>query len=739
MTAKIKSLTDLRSVRDYLSRIGAEDRSLKTAVVRESHGTYWKDIVVIKFAKDGEVICPSSEHAPTDLERAQIKAEWLTVQWPELKRIPNLMNLPPELDKARPNKDLFIFRDEQNMIVMLQHRIELKGEKKYVPWTYWSDDMWRRCEPDGPLPLYNAEKLKNAATVFIHEGAKAARHVQWMVDGETREARDALAAHPWGQEMAHSVHLGWIGGALSPYRTDWSVLQRAGVTHAYIVADNDVPGRTAVPAISQQLRCPTYMIQFTDEFPASFDLADEFPRSMFGKGEHAGFYIGPTFRDCLHPATWATDLLPNPGGKGRSMASLRDSFKGMWSYVETIDMFVCNDMPDIIRSEQVLNKMLAPFSHAAETCRLILKAYQGRSVRVCYRPDVAGVTVTARGSSAINLHVPPRIRAKSGDTTPWEEFLAYLFVNESERKEAERWLATLIARPDLRMGYGMLLVSEKQGVGKTTLGGHILAPLVGYWNVSYPSEEDINAPFNSWVANKRLAIVSEIYSGSSWKAYHKLKSVITDADIHVNEKYQRPYTIENWCHIFASSNSLRALKMENDDRRWYYPEVTEKPWPMARFAVLRQWIEGGGLRVIKAWAEAYGDYVMPNERAPMTERKRELIEGSRSEAQREAAAIAEAIKDLAKPGAVTIKDVVMWCRQNVQGRVFDSDYELRRAMVEAGLIPLSRRIKIGQRMEYVLVNAEMFDIIRESENQAVENDKLRSHIVKCSELMDQLM
>jgi hypothetical protein len=255
------------------------------------------------------------------------------------------------------------------------------------------------------------------------------------------------------------------------------------------------------------------------------------------------------------------------------------------------------------------------------------------------------------------------------------------------------------------------------------------------WNVGFPSEADITAPFNDWVAHKRLAIVSEVYSGASWKAYHALKALITDKEITVNQKYIRPYVIENWCHILASSNSMRALKMENDDRRWFYPEVVEKAWPREKFEQFRAWIEGGGLSIIRHWAEGYGDYVAPSERAPMTERKRELIEGSRSEAQREVAVLAEAVRDAGQPIAVVVKDVVGWCRANVQGRVFDSDYELRKTMVEAGLKLLDKRIKVGPRMEYVLMNPELNDAVQRAEfDQVIE--LVRGKIKKCNELME---
>jgi len=732
---KIKELTDVPAVRDYLNRVGAEPRSLKGAVVRQTHGRYWRDLAVIKFSKEGDIECSTIEHAPTELEQQLVKSALAGVTWPELKRLHKIIDPHPMIKEAA-RQDIFEFRDGEGQIVMVQVRIEKGDDKAYVPFTYWDDGVWRICEPDGPLPLFNADKINENATVFIHEGAKAAARVQAMIEAQDHEAKAALADHPWGRELEGAVHVGWIGGALSPYRTDWSVLAKAGVKRAYIVADNDEPGRTAVPAIARHLRMPTFTVQFTDEFPASFDLADPFPKSMFSNGAGERVYVGPSFRDCLHPATWATDTVPPKSEGGRPGHVLRDSFKGMWAYIEEADMFVCTEMPEIMRSEAILNKMLASFSHVQDTCRLIVKAYQGRSTRVCYRPDVKGLKVTFRGSSAINLHIPSDIKAVPGDPAPFLEFMEYMFVNERERKDVLKWCATLIAKPEVRMSYGLLLISERQGVGKTTLGAGILAPLVGVQNVGYPGEADVTSSFNDWVAHKRLAIVSEIYSGSSWKAYHALKSVITDKDITVNQKYMRQYVIENWCHVLASSNSMRALKMENDDRRWLYPEVTEVPWPRAKFDGLRKWLAAGGLNIIRHWAENYGEYVTQSQRAPMTERKREMIEGSRSEAQQEAAALAEVLKELGKPAGLLIKDVVGWVRMHAQGRVFDSDYELRRSMVECGLTAWHKRIKVSGRLQYAVINDDLLALAQRSDDELTV---IRDHLVKANDIMEGAM
>jgi hypothetical protein len=700
--AKIKSLDELPSVRDYLRRIGAEPRSMRTAVVKELAGAYWRDVAVIRLEKNGVVDAPEA-YAPSEGEAKLIELEVLKADWPNHVKVKHPENLPDDVSRADP-EDVFEFRDRQGMLSMLQVRKTLEdGGKIYVPWTYWDDGEWRRMEPEGPLPLWGMEHVGDHATVFIHEGAKAARAVHRMVHRGTAPDKAALAAHPWGAELQGAAHIGWIGGALSPHRTDWSALKEMGVRRAYIVSDNDQPGVAAVPAIAFNMRMTCFHVQFTSEWPVSFDLADEFPAHMFRELEGKRRYVGPPFRSCLHPATWATDLIANPRGKPTTV--LRDNFKDAWAYVEEADIFVCVEMPEVMRSEAVLNRMLAPFSHASETSRLIVKAYRGRATKLCYRPDIPGRVVSDRTTSAINLHTPTMVRSEVGNPQPWLDFMEYMFPNPVERHQMMRWCATLIALPKVRMHYGVLLVSERQGIGKTTLGTNVLAPLVGLQNVGFPSEQTIvEGSFNAWMAHKRLLVVNEIYSGHSWKAYNRLKSLITDADIEVNQKYQRSYNIENWGHVLACSNSLRALKVEGDDRRWFYPEVTETPWTNAQFEAFRNWLESGGLGIIKTWAEGFGDYVRSGERAPMTSRKEELIDSSRSEGQQEAIDIAHALCAEREPAALTMKGVVFAVRAAVQGRMFDQDHELRKSMTEAGAKVLPKRYKVNGRAQHIIVN-----------------------------------
>ena len=718
----ISSMSDLHSVAAYLQRIGAEPRSLRVAVVKEQHGDYWTDIATIRIDKQAGTIDAPEGFEPTEGEAAMIKSEVLAADWPSSVTLGKGFELPPELKASGPDS-IFELRNAEGRLVMIQQRVDdpKSGEKRYVPWCYWSDDKWRKAEPEGPLPLYGLDKLHDNTTVFIHEGAKAARAMQRLINPRTAEEKAALAAHPWGDELQGAAHIGWIGGALSPSRTDWSPLARLGVQRAYIVADNDRPGKAAVPKIAQRLKgITTFSIEFTDIWPTSFDLADDFPPKMFTSIGGVKHYVGPSFRDVLHPATWATDLMPNPSGKGKPVPVLRKEFCDLWLWIEETDTFICRENPEINHSIAQFNSMVGAFSHVNSTGQLLTKSYKGRVARVCYRPDIPHRIVTDKTTSAINLHSPATIKKNNSSPQPWIEFLHYLFPIERERNEVKRWCATLIAHPEVRMLYGMLLVSERQGMGKSTLGERILAPLVGLHNTGFPGERDIvESNFNGWVARKRLVVVGEIYTGQSFKAYNTLKSYITDKNIEVNEKFQRPYKIENWAHVIACSNSKKALRIEETDRRWFYPTLAEVPWSKTQWGEFYGWLNSGGLGSIAQWAEEYGNYVQTGEHAPMTANKKDLIDESRGEVINHWVDILAAV-EAENEAVVFALSEVRDTLKRVHGKVFETPLTLKKEALRAGWETISERVSVDGALSYVVVSPAL---IEEMKKHVEKGDK----------------
>jgi hypothetical protein len=548
--------TDFRhpdAIANYAKRIGAEFRNFRRFVIRENVGQthYHHDTYMIRLSSDGEVKVYDArggdgpDHLqPKDEDRAAIKAAVAAADWP--RSIPataaNLEALRKQLraDAHGHEPVLFVFRDGKGEVLFVQQRIwDDKGEKADIPLSFWSDAKWRRMEPDGEgLPLFGLDWLKDATTVYVHEGAKTAQAVQHMCDvlnGKaegTEKDHAAIAACPWIEELRHAAHIGWPAGAPNSHRVDWTPLRLLSPhVRVVIVADNDRPGVDAVPKISRELKRRLFMVRFADQFPAKFDLADAFPAKLHEEKKGQKVYIGPSLDACTYPATWAT-----------SDKGLRPEFVEEWYAVIKPAAFVNrfdNNHPPYGEAE--FNALVAPFSAAPNVAALLRRQLSAQADALAFEPGKPSGRVSVDGLQAVNTFRPSLIRRAAGiwDAKPFLDYLDYLIPDPTDRANLMRWVATLIARPDIRMTYSVLLISQTQGVGKSTLAEKILVPLIGLSNCSFPTPQTaIDSQFTSWLAFKRLVIIAEIYDGHTSKAYNKLKSVLTDDYVDVNEKYQ---------------------------------------------------------------------------------------------------------------------------------------------------------------------------------------------------------
>lgn len=646
-------------VLEYFRRVGAEVVNFRRALIKIHKGHYYLEKAIIRINADLSVTCSMKEYAPTE-EEAKAMAEALKdVEFPRsVEAKPQQL---PELERKVQGKEgheaLFIFYNrETGGIIMCQERRIIEGQKRYIAWTYFSDGEWMPLEPDGDLPFWkpSAPQLKYldlgmtpGNKIMVHEGAKAAEFV-------TRKLCEGDWDHPWCKELAEYEHWGMIGGALAPHRTAYSELHKVAPSEVIYVCDNDKPGESALQKVSQHWGKSLKGLAVGKAFPGTWDLADPVPDHLFTR---SGRYVGPLMRSLLTPATWATEVVPPPGGKGRSITKILPDFAEEWMHCVKPEVFVHQDWPNRILSASEFNNDVAPFSHVDDTARLLKKYFSSKATNLKYVPGAEpGIYSGGAEGRFINTYIKPAIEAEAGDAAPWHDFMAGLIPDETERHEVYRWVATLIARPDIKMLYGVLLISEMQGIGKGTLGEKILAPLVGELNVSYPTEQEIvESGFNGWLAHKRLAVVHEIYAGHSSKAYDKMKSVITDRYVEVNKKFQATYTIENWVHVMACSNSLRALKISMDDRRWYVPRLSEEKREPGYWDKFNTWLTfEGGLNKILHWAHEFvkvpGHVVERGASAPSSAAKQAMVEEAYSPGQLLVSRALTQIKQMIKEG-----------------------------------------------------------------------------------------
>lgn len=624
----------------YIDRIGAEELNFRRFMIKERKGVYYLEKSLIKIAADGSISASTLAHRPTKEEAEAIKEEVKNCNWPKAIGATNLT-------KLKAKGQLYTFWDQaRKNIIMVQERVEPKeGGKYYLPWTFFSDGVWRSMEPDGKLPFWKPTETRNKAQIMVHEGAKSAAFIDSLVnDPKYKKEADA---HPWINELRDYEHWGMIGGALVPHRADYAELTLETPLEVVYVCDNDFPGEAALQEVSLHYGRPMKGIQFGKRFKHSWDMADPMPDTLFINKR----WIGPSLDSLKCPATYATETLAPDSKGGRPVTIIRKWFAEEWVHSITPDCYIHRDWPNRIYSPTAFDDLVFPFSGTGITSRLMKKTNAIKSAIIRYNPGLEpGMYAGDEEGVFMNTHGPSKIRPEKGDAGPWLEFMEHLCPIENDRNQVLRWCATLIAHPETKMMYALLLISETQGVGKSTLGERILGPIIGEDNTSYPTEgEIVDSEYTYWLAHKRLAVVNEIYAGHSSKAYNKLKDIITGRRVSIKQKYMANYTIENWIHILACSNNFNALKLTSDDRRWFIPKVTEKKKPLAYWKKFNEWLnQEGGLQIIAHWSEQFlmkkADPVMHGDAAPWSMAKAAVVEESWSAGMTMCAGILETLK-----------------------------------------------------------------------------------------------
>ena len=727
MGAIKRGVTDIPEVAAYADRIGATLRGMRKLVVCERAGAYHRDIAEVRFGDAGEIAAPEG-FEPTEAEATAIRAAWARYVWPQYQPFLFTGRDVPH-DPARfpfqraDDDDLAICWDEgrQHIRAVEERRYNPDGTKDIYVWTYWSDGQWRIAEPER-LPLYGLETIRDASTIIVHEGPKAAKVIQRLI---ADDSESGWRAHPWGAELRGPVfgataHVAWMGGATRPEATDFTPLRKAGARLIFI-ADNDRPGMDAISRISRSSRAKMEALCFTDEWPQSFDLADPFPPDRARAGTEMAHLVTP--------ATWATNVIQTGA---RQAYEMRPEALAEWRWTVSPPLFFHDAYPGRGFTEVEVDAMMRPFSDAEHTARLIRRNFSARADGVDYLPGRKPV-VEFGGQRIVNQWKRCSLKERPGQAWPLGRLLVSQFPEKADRKHVARWGATLSAHPETRMEYAILLRSETQGTGKTTLA-NIAGELVGRDNVSRPNEAALTeGNFNSHLARKRLVIVDEIYSGHSRKTYNRLKAPITDTRLRVNEKYQPEYEITNFAHFIFNSNDLIAMLIDSTDRRFFIPRMSERKLPRQFWAEFHTWLADGGLGAIKRCAREFAERhgaVLPGEAAPMSVAKATMIEDSVSDEMR---SVRDAARELVERGsgdggervAVTLEGFQTWhnslCREHGWRRL--NGNRLAKELRRAGMFirgrddkqGLDHRVKIGGRK---LPIASNFDA--DAEGDAVE-------------------
>lgn len=155
------------------------------------------------------------------------------------------------------------------------------------------------------------------------------------------------------------------------------------------------------------------------------------------------------------------------------------------------------------------------------------------------------------------------------------------------------WLATLVQHPE-RQAQTALVWRGPQGAGKSTPAreiGKIFGP--HFLMLNQPGQ--VTGRFNSHLEETVLLLLDEAFGTDDKRAQAVLKTLITEPDFPVEQKFATVRHAKNRLHIIISSNEDWVVPVGLDDRRFCVTEVSdERQGDRAYFEEMVKQMEHGG-------------------------------------------------------------------------------------------------------------------------------------------------
>ena len=195
------------------------------------------------------------------------------------------------------------------------------------------------------------------------------------------------------------------------------------------------------------------------------------------------------------------------------------------------------------------------------------------------------------------------------------------------------WISFIFQNPSGKTET-VILLTGPYGTGKNTFTNPICELLGDYANDN-TKLENLTGTFNASILYKKLLVCNEAKAFSSNKKFDNevMKTLITESTIDITKKFQETLHQENIANFILLSNNYAPIPIEQGDRRYFVLEVSsDKMKDFNYFHQLKQLYE------IPAFYENLLTFFMKNDisswdrrRIPMTERKKEIIEFTKSQ------------------------------------------------------------------------------------------------------------
>jgi hypothetical protein len=128
--------------------------------------------------------------------------------------------------------------------------------------------------------------------------------------------------------------------------------------------------------------------------------------------------------------------------------------------------------------------------------------------------------------------------------------------------------------PEKNIKFGTLIISDREGAGKSYVWSILFKLYGGLQYVAMIRSNDIFMQFKPWMANRSIVICDEVKIEGSKKEQNKqaddLKGIITEEIHMVEPKGVNPYSVRNIFTLFMSSNHSGMQFLKDHDTRRYF-------------------------------------------------------------------------------------------------------------------------------------------------------------------------
>ncbi len=191
--------------------------------------------------------------------------------------------------------------------------------------------------------------------------------------------------------------------------------------------------------------------------------------------------------------------------------------------------------------------------------------------------DSVAFTPNPAAPSTINYWVPPTVKPiPNGDWQVIGEFLLNVICagDMALFRYLMMYVAHMLQHPSIKPGIIIVLLGG-QGTGK----GTFFRILYRIWSRTTLIVSDVGqivGTFNAALERNYVICMDEALFSGDKKSIERLKSLVTEPVIHIEQKYQPSRSIESFHRFFATSNNDFFGQVDTDDRRFFFLRVSDQ-------------------------------------------------------------------------------------------------------------------------------------------------------------------